>query len=94
MWRCNSDVGHNPHKFVYEVEHLSELLYFDTVSLSLFQSGANLLGPILAGFLWDSTGHLEVVFFYMGSIMCLGSVFALFQPMAIRRSKIIVSRED
>ena len=71
---------------------LSEQLGVEKIGSSyglvrFFQAGANFFGPILAGMLWEKTGRLEFTFFYMGSVMCLGSVFALFQPLAVKREE-------
>jgi MFS-type transporter involved in bile tolerance (Atg22 family) len=52
-----------------------------------FQAGANLFGPILAGYLWQETGNLDSAFYYMGSVMGVGAVGSLILPAAIRKSE-------
>ena len=71
---------------------LSEHLGVDKIGSSyglvrFFQAGANLFGPIVAGYLWEVTGDLAPAFFYMGCVMCLGAVFALLQPVVAARQQ-------
>ena len=52
-----------------------------------FQAGANLLGPVLAGYLWESTGTLEATFYYMAAMMTLGSLASLLLSVSVRASQ-------
>ena len=52
-----------------------------------FQAGANLLGPILAGHLWEATGTLEAAFYYMAAVMSAGSFASLLLPASVRMSR-------
>ena len=55
--------------------------------LRFFQSGVNLFGPIVGGFLWETTGNLQATFIFIGSVMASGSLVALLEPIAQKRQK-------
>ena len=52
-----------------------------------FQAGANLLGPVLSGYLWESTGTLEATFYYMAAMMTVGSFASLLLSGSVRASQ-------
>ena len=53
--------------------------------MRFFQSGSNLFGPIVGGHLWETTGELSSTFYFMGSVMTVGTGFALALPLALWR---------
>ena len=47
----------------------------------LFQSGANLTGPLVAGTLKDYYGSYDYAFYFMGTVMICGSFVAFMKPI-------------
>ena len=71
---------------------LTEHLGVDRIGASygmvrFFQAGANLLGPILSGYLWEASGTLEATFYYMAAMMTVGSFASLLLSVSVRMSK-------
>ena len=71
---------------------LTEYLGVDRIGASygmvrFFQAGANLLGPVMAGYLWEKTGTLEATFYYMAAMMTLGSLASLLLSVSVRVSQ-------
>ena len=71
---------------------LTEYLGVDRIGASygmvrFFQAGANLLGPIMSGYLWESTGTLEATFYYMAAMMTVGSFASLLLSVSVKVSQ-------
>ena len=71
---------------------LTEYLGVDRIGASygmvrFFQAGANLLGPILAGYLWEASGTLEATFYYMAAVMTVGSFASLLLSVSVTLSQ-------
>ena len=50
----------------------------------LFQAVTNVMGPIVAGYLYGTLGQLDYSFFFMGTCMVTGGIFSLLLPFTLK----------